>query len=105
MSRMSKYLKQRCSYEKLMYDLDGRVIFDKFGEPQCEDPVTIKCRREETIQDVQTSTGAILKSSTRYFTDDAQHIRANDKLDGKPVLKVQEYVNQFGVAEGYVSYV
>jgi hypothetical protein len=54
---------------------------------------------------VQTNTGAILKSSTRYFTDDKQSIKAGDKLGGKPVLKVQEYINQFGVAEGFESYV
>lgn len=105
MSRMTKYLKQTCTYEKAKHDKNGNILHDKFGEPLHEAPTTIKCRREETIQDVQTSTGAILKSSTRYFTDDKQSIKAGDKLDGKAVLKVQEYINQFGVAEGFESYV
>ena len=105
MSRMSKYLKQKCTYEKLKRDETGRILLDKFGEPQYEDAVVIKCRRETTVQDVQTNTGAILKSTTRYFTDDKQSIQASDKLDGKAVLKVQEYINQFGVAEGFESYV
>ncbi len=105
MSRMTKYLKQKCTYEKLMRDANGKVLLDKFGEPKYETPVVINCRRETTIQDVQTNTGAILKSSTRYFTDDKHSIQANDKLDGNTVLKVQEYTNQFGVAEGYESYV
>ena len=105
MSRMTKYLKQKCTYEKLKRDKDGKVLLDKYGDPLYEAPVAIKCRRETTIQDVQTSTGAILKSSTRYFTDDKQSINAGDKLDGNAVLKVQEYVNQFGVAEGFESYV
>lgn len=105
MSRMTKYLKQKCTYEKLKRDTEGKVLLDKFGEPQYEGPVIIKCRRETNIQDVQTNTGAILKSTTRYFTDDSNHIQANDKLDGKAVLKVQEYINQFGVAEGFESYV
>ena len=94
MSRMSKYLKQECTYEKLKLNEDGKILLDKFGEPQHDTPIVIKCRRETTIQDIQTSTGAILKSSTRYFTDDKQFIRAGDKLDGKTVLKVQEYINQ-----------
>lgn len=105
MSRMSKYLKQKCTYEELKFDTNGKVLLDKFGEPQLGSPVVIKCRRETYIQDVQTSTGAILKSSTRYFTDNKQTIRVGDRLDGKTVLKVQEYINQFGAAEGFESYV
>ena len=105
MSRMTKYLKQKCTYEKAKRDENGNILHDKFGDPQYGAPEIIKCRREETIQDVQTSTGAILKSSTRYFTDDKQSIKAGDKLDGKSVLKAQEYINQFGSAEGFESYV
>ena len=105
MSRITKYLRQKCSYEKLKRDKSGKSLLDKFGEPQYEAAEIIKCRREETIQDVQTSTGAILKSSTRYLTDEKHPVAANDRLDGKIVLKVQEYVNQFGAIEGYESYV
>lgn len=105
MSRMTKYLKQKCSYQKLKLDANGKVLLDKYGEPQYEAPVIIPCRCEKVIQEVQTNTGAILKSSTRFFTDDKHSIQANDKLDNKTVLKVQEYVNQFGVVEGFESYV
>ena len=105
MSRMTKYLRQKSSYEKLKRNAEGKVELDQYGEPQYEVPVEIKCRRETLVQEVQTNTGAILKSSTRYFTDSAQTICANDKLDGKPVLKVQEYINQFGISEGFESYV
>ena len=105
MSRISKYLKQYCTYEKLKRDENGKVLLDKFGEPHYENPISIKCRRETTFQDVQTSTGAIVKSSTRYFTDDKQSIQIDDKLDGKAVLKTQEYINQFGKSEGCESYV
>lgn len=105
MSRVTKYLRQKCSYEKLKRDNNGNAVLDKFGDPQYESPETIKCRRELTIEEIQTSTGATLKSSERFFTDGKHTIQANDKLNGKPVLKVQEYINQFGVAEGYESYV
>lgn len=105
MSRITKYLRQQCSYEAVILDSKGKVLHDKFGEPQYSSPVIVKCRREEIIQDVQTSTGAILKSSTRYFLSNMYKIQADDRLDGKPVLKVQEYINQHGTAEGYEAYV
>lgn len=105
MSRMTKYLKQKCTYEKLKYSENGEVLHDTFGEPLHETLETIKCRREESIQDIQTSTGAILKSSTRYFTDEKHAIHAGDKLDGKAVLKSTGYTNQFGDIEGFESYV
>ena len=104
MSRITKYLKQECTYEQQKRDKNGDAILDKYGEPSYEAPEIIKCRRETLIQDILTNTGSILKSSTRYFTDEKHVIQANDKLDGKPVLKVQEYINQFGKAEGFESY-
>lgn len=105
MSRMTKYLKQTCMYEKCVRDPNGAVKLDKYGEPLYEAPVKIKCRREVTVQDVQTNTGAILKSSTRYFVDEKHDIRADDKFDGVCILKVTEYVNQSGKVEGFECYV
>lgn len=105
MSRITKYLRQQCSYTPTRRDSKGKVLHDKFGEPLYGVPVVVKCRREENIQDVQTNTGAILKSSTLYLLDDLYKIRADDLLDAKPVLKVQEYINQFGTVEGYEAYV
>ena len=104
MSRISKYLKQTCTYEKLVRDEQGNAILDKFGEPRYEAPITIKCRREINVQDVLSNTGAVLKSSTRYFTDEKQTIQANDRIDGNSILKVQQYINQFGKSEGFESY-
>ena len=104
MSRLNKYLKQKCTYEQQERDASGKAILDKYGEPSYKAPIVIKCRREILIRDVMTNNGSIQKSSTRYFTDNTQTIRANDRLDGKPVLEVQEYVNQFGKAEGFESY-
>ena len=105
MSRMTKFLKQRCMYEQCKHNADGSVKLDTYGEPEYEAPVQIKCRKETSVQDVQTNTGAILKSSTRYFVDNKYTIEADDKLDGKPVFKVIEYINQFGKIEGFECYV
>lgn len=105
MSRMTKYLKQKCTYEKLKRNQAGKVLLDKFGEPQHEAPIVLKCRFETSTQEVQTNTGAVLTSIARYFTDDKHIIQVGDKLGGRSVVKVQEYINQFGVAEGFESYV
>ena len=105
MSRMTKFLKQSCSFEKAKKNSNGQVQLNKFGEVLYETPTIIKCRRERIVRDVQTSTGAILRSSTRYFTDDSQIIEADDRLDGRIVLEVEEYTNQLGKVEGYESYV
>ena len=105
MSRMTKFLRQTCIYEKCILKSDGSVDLDKYGEPQYEAPIRIKCRKETNVQDVQTNTGAILKSSTRYFIEGKYLVRADDRLDGKCVLKISEYINQFGKIEGFECYV
>lgn len=105
MSRMTKFLKQTCQLERAVRKADGSVVLDKFGEVQYSAPVTLKCRRERVVKDVQTNTGAILRSATRYFTDEKQTIQADDRLDGRVVLEVEEYTNQLGLTEGFESYV
>lgn len=105
MSRMTKFLKQTCQHEKAQRDVNGQVVLNRYGDVQYEPPVTIKCRRERIIRDVQTSTGAILRSSTRYFTDETAPIEPDDRLDGQVILQVEEYTNQLGLTEGFESYV
>ena len=105
MSRMTKFLNQTCIFERAKRNDEGVALLDKFGQPQYEAPVRIKCRREKVIKDVQVNTGAILRSSTRYFTDESQCIEADDRFDGKTVLQVEEYTNQLGKTEGFESYV
>ena len=105
MSRMTKFLKQTCTFERANRNTDGSIKLNQFGEVEYFAPVQLKCRRERIIKDVQTTNGAILKSSTRYFTDEAVAIDADDKLDGRVVLEVEEYTNQLGQPEGYESYV
>ena len=105
MSRMTKFLKQTCQFESAQRNEDGSTKLDQFGEVLYNAPITLKCRREKVVKDVQTSTGAILRSSTRYFTDDVQIVEAEDRFDGKVILEVEEYTNQLGKTEGYESYV
>ena len=104
MSRITKYLKQKCTYEQQKRDENGNAVLDKYGEPSYKAPVVLKCRREILIRDVLTNNGSVQKSSTRYFLENTHEIKANDKLDGKPVLEVREYVNQFGKPEGFECY-
>lgn len=102
---MTKFLKQTCVFEKALRNEDGTTKLDKFGEVMYASPRQLKCRREKVVKDVQTNTGAILSSSTRYFTDEAQPIDPDDRFDGKVVLEVSEYINSQGLPEGYESYV
>lgn len=105
MSRLTKFLRQSCVWEPAVRDAQGVVQLDDFGEVLYEPARPLRCRREKTIKDVQTNTGAILRSSTRYFTDETAEINADDRLDGHAVLVVEEYTNQLGRTEGYESYV
>ena len=105
MSRMTKFLKQQCLFEAAKRTSKGEVQLNTFGDVLYKSGKRVKCRREQMIKDVQTSNGAILQSSTRYFIDDTVQVRANDRIDGKTVLQVEEYVNQLGKVEGYECYV
>lgn len=105
MSRISKYLNQQCDLEKAQRDENNLTILNTFGDVLYEEPVQIRCRRETFVKDVQTETGAILRSNTRYFTDENIPILADDKLDGKTVMKVEEYTDVRGKCIGYESYV
>lgn len=105
MSRMTKFLKQTCSFERVRRNDEGTAVLDKYGEPQYDSPIKIKCRRERLVKDVQTSTGAVLRSTTRYFVDESQPIEVDDRFDGKTILSVEEYINQLGTTEGYECYV
>lgn len=105
MSRMTKFLKQTCRFQQAKHVEDNNVALNKFGEIIYGPVIILKCRRERVIQDTQTSNGAVLSSYTRYYTDEKQVIQIGDKLDGKPVNQLEEYINQAGVTEGYLSYV
>ncbi len=105
MSRMTKYLKQTCSVETYQTDAQGKPILDRYGDPLSNPPSVQPCRYEESFKDVQTSNGALVKSTARYFLDGSVRIRADDKIDGRAVLVVASYINQFGKSEGYEAYV
>ena len=104
MSRMTKFLRQRCVLERVNRDLNGVPRLDKYGEPSYLPAMSLPCRREGYVRDVQTNTGSILRSSTRYFLDNTVEVLTGDKLDGKVTLAVAEYINGTGSVEGYECY-
>lgn len=101
MSRIRKFLNQKASHEAVSLDSLGEPIMNKYGELQYDSAVLIPCRRERYVRDVETSTGALQKSSSRYVTVD--EISLNDKLDGLVVLIIGDYVYGDGTIEGYRS--
>ena len=104
MSRLTKFLQQTCILEMAVRNNDGVPVLNKFGEKAYASPVTIKCRRERTTKDVLTANGSALRSDSIYYTDETHIIRPDDKLDGRVVLSVEEYVNGLGRVEGFVSH-
>ena len=105
MSRITKFLNQKCCVEPYKVDAQGKAELNMFGEIQYEAGVTCKCRHEISFQDVQVSNGNIVKSTARYFLDEKQEIKADYRIDGRAVLSVTSYVNAVGAIEGYEVYV
>ena len=105
MSRMTKFLNQRCYVEPYKADAQGRAELNMFGEIQYSPGLTCRCRHEMSFQDVQVANGSIVKSTARYFLDGKHEIKADYRIDGRAVLAVMAYVNAAGSVEGYEVYV
>lgn len=105
MSRMTKFLKQECRVEPYALDENGNAERNRFGEIVYQPEIICKCRRESTTRDVQTSTGSVVKSTTRYFLDEKFEIKTDYRIDGHVLLTVEEYTNERGKCEGYEVYV
>lgn len=104
MSRMTKFLKQKCKLEKLVVE-NGQPKLNDFGEFQYAAPIELKCRHEPSYKDIQTANGSVVRSTSRYFLDESVSIAADYRIDGKVVISVIEYVNGLGRVEGYEVYV
>ena len=105
MSVMTKFLKQVCQLQAYQRDSQDEPVLNDFGELQYEEAISCKCRREQIVQDVYSTNGAILRASTRYYLDDSVEIFADYKIDGRIVMSVQSYVDQVGAVIGYEVYV
>ena len=103
MSRMTKFLKQTCTFEAAVRDASGEIALNRYGEAEYEAPITLTCRRERTTKDVLTANGSVVRSASIYYTDESQVIRPDDKIDGRVVLGVEEYTNELGLTEGFES--
>ena len=104
MSRMTKYLKQRCSLERFV-ETKGVPKLNKFGEIQYQPAQTVRCRRESSHKDVQTANGSIVRSTARYFLDESVPVKVDYRIDGATVVSVVDYINNMGIVEGYEVYV
>lgn len=105
MSRITKFLNQKCQHSKAIRDASGRPILNRYGEVQLGIPITRKCRKERITKDIQTSNGSIVRSTSVYYFDESTNVTVDDNLDGDVVLSVSEYRNIMGVLEGYECYV
>jgi hypothetical protein len=102
MSRMTKFLKQTAVVEFLIRDSNGEAKLDKYGDPVgFTGKVTVKCRRERDTKDVLTNGGSAVVSTTKYFFDNSINVEIGDKVDGKPILNVSDFINDLGISEGW----
>lgn len=104
-SRMTKFLKQECVVESAVKLENGTTQLNAYGDIQYNAGITVPCRRERYVRDLQVQDGAIVKTSSRYFLDDAVQLNVDDRIDGHVVLSCEEYVDQFGICIGYEAYV
>lgn len=105
MSRMTKFLHQKCMVEIYKRDEDNNPERNRFGEIVYETPTERKCRREKIVKDVKTINGSIVQATSRYFLDEKLEIMADYRIDGHVVLTAEEYANEIGKIEGYEVYV
>ncbi len=102
MSRLTKYLKQFATYQRVQRDeFTGDPVLDQYGKPLYDESVDIKCRKQQVSDDVQTSNGSIVRSSSQYYLDLDTTVTIEDLLDGRVVLQVEDYVGATGRHEGY----
>ena len=105
MSRMTKFLRQSCSVARAVRDSQGNALVDRYGLPQYGAPSTYKCRKETSEEIIQVDNGRMVRSTAVYYFDDSVAVSIGDTIDGKPVLKVDDYVNAYGIRIGGEVYV
>ena len=105
MSRMTKFLRQSCSLEKYLVEEDGQPSMNAFGELQYQAPIILRCRHEMSHKDIQTANGSIVRSTSVYYLDESEEIKADYRIDGCVILSAISYVNGLGAIEGYEVYV
>lgn len=105
MSRMTKFLKQKCQVEAYLVNENEVPETNRFGELLYAVPVIHKCRHEICFKDIQTSNGSIVRSSSRYFLDESVDLKTDYRIDGHVILSVESYINEIGKLEGYEVYV
>lgn len=102
MSRMTKFLKQKATITFVERDSLGEPRLDTYGDPIYKPgSVTVRCRRQRSTKDVLTTGGAATISTTIYFLDNSVSVDIGDKIDGKVIKTVEDFVNSVGVSEGW----
>lgn len=99
---MTKFLKQKAVITYALREPDGSVKLDQYGDPMYRaGSQTVRCRRERDTKNVLTTGGAAIMNTTRYFLDSSVQVELGDKIDGKVILTVSDYINSVGQSEGW----
>lgn len=101
LSRMTKFLKQKAKIAIMKVNEEGKPVLDQYGDPSYQPEVEVKCRRERKLRDVLSQTGSTVRSETTYYFDESISIRVGDRVDGKPIIDFEEYIDGDGKLVGY----
>lgn len=105
MSRLTRYLKQTAVLESVVLNEDGEPVMDAYGKYQYQEPQVVKCRKEITEDIASSDGGHYVRYSYTYYVDETIPVHNDDKLDGKLVVGVGEYVDGAGQLIGYEVHV
>lgn len=98
---LGPFLNQTCQIEK--YDADADITYN---DDRFLPPATVACRKEIHTKTTYNSNGDVSISTTRYFIGPDIPVEVwKDRIDGKVIQEVKEYVWLDGVIVGYEVYV
>lgn len=100
LSRLTKYLKQSSTLEKVSTTPDGQPVMDAYGNYTYESPIMVPCRKESAMVSASTAYGKFVNHQSVYYFDETVSIHVNDKLDGHVVLQVYPYTGGEGELVG-----
>lgn len=96
---MTPYLNQTALYQTL-----ASTEVDQYGNAKYNPAVVVRCRRELTETEIKDKAGKVQLSTYTYFFDTSITPAIGEKVDGRLILAVEEYVVGIGTSLGWEVY-
>jgi len=98
---LDNYLNQKAAYKAAQRNDEG-LVSDEWGQPQYGAKRTVVCRRQAKTQEVLTSDGQKVETSTIYYL--VSEVFEGDQLDKLRVVAVAEWVTLGGTPLGWKAF-